>query len=194
MSDDELLILAQDDSALTDAAKQALAGEIAARRLTPLPEKPPVAPEPEPSPDSPYAQDRELVDICTVWSLPDALQVQALLDRAGIPFFMGTEKATRVAEVTSNFSEGVSVQIMRVALSWIRQAMQDYAPRDEPPQYQQPEWQNVTVTCPKCGSTEVIFERLMPETEPSTEGSTSKYEWECDSCGHHWEDEGVIGG
>src|SRR4029077_3684802 len=97
MSDDELLILAQDDSALTDTAKQALAGEISARRLTPLPEKPPVAPEPEPSPDSPYAEDRELVDICTVWSLPDALQLQALLDRAGIPFFMGAEKASGVA-------------------------------------------------------------------------------------------------
>jgi hypothetical protein len=34
------------------------------------------------------------VEICTVWSLSDALQLQTLLDRAGIPFFMGPEKAT----------------------------------------------------------------------------------------------------
>jgi hypothetical protein len=39
------------------------------------------------------------VEICTVWSLSDGLQLQTLLDRAGIPFFMGPEKATGVEAV-----------------------------------------------------------------------------------------------
>ncbi len=49
----------------------------------------------------PYAEDRELFEICAVWSLRDALQVQSMLDVAGIPFFMGEEKATGVDSVTS---------------------------------------------------------------------------------------------
>jgi len=54
----------------------------------------PAIPDPSPPLDSSGDEDPELVEICTVWSLADALQLQTLLDRAGIPFFMGPEKAT----------------------------------------------------------------------------------------------------
>src|SRR5208282_6280094 len=50
-------------------------------------------------PDSPYDEDRKLVELCTVWSVRDALQVQTILDEAGIPFFMGPEKAAGVDKV-----------------------------------------------------------------------------------------------
>jgi hypothetical protein len=163
-----------------------------ARGLQVAPEQPPVAPEPEPSPDSPYAEDRELVEICVVWSLPDALRLQTLLDRAGIPFFKGAEKATGVDSVTSNFADGVSVRVMRVRIPWALQAMRDHEPANEPPQAQGEKWREIPVRCPKCHSTDVVFERLIPEPQTSTEGSTSKYEWTRDSCGHHWEDEGVV--
>ena len=93
MSDNEPLVLARQSSALTDTAQQALAHEVSQRGLKLQPEKPSAPPNPEPQTDSPYAEDRELIEICTVWSLPDALQLQTLLDRAGIPFFMGPEKA-----------------------------------------------------------------------------------------------------
>lgn len=59
-----------------------------------------------------YEEDRKLVELCRVWSVRDALQVQRILDVAGIPFFMGPERATGVDEVTSDFAKGVSVQIM----------------------------------------------------------------------------------
>jgi hypothetical protein len=42
-------------------------------------------------PDS-YQDDRKLVELCTVWSVRDALKIQAILDERGIPFFMDQRK------------------------------------------------------------------------------------------------------
>ena len=195
MSDSELLVLAGHISDLTDVAQQALAHEISQRRLKLQPEEPPEPPEPpnpEPPSDSSYAEDRELVEICTVWSLSDALRLQTLLDRAGIPFFMGPEKATRVDAVTSNFVNGVSVQIMRVGLPWTHHILKNYTPANEPGPKQEEELSELPVRCPKCHSTEVVFERLTTEPTTATDNYSPKFEWTCDSCGHHWEDEGIV--
>jgi DNA-directed RNA polymerase subunit M/transcription elongation factor TFIIS len=190
MSDDELLALARQNSELTDVAQQTLAPEISRRGLKLQPEELPAPPNPAPQPDSSYDEDRELVEICTVWSLSDALQVQTLLDRAGIPFFMGPEKATGVDAVTSSFVNGVSVQIMKVGLPWTHQVLSNYTPANEPGPKQGEELRDLPVCCPKCHSTEIIFERLL--SEPTTaKDNSQKYEWTCDSCGHQWEDDGV---
>lgn len=192
MSDGELLLIARDQSALTNVAQQILAGELSVRglKVTPPEVKLPPTP-PEPQPDSPYAEERELVEIGQVWSLSDALQLQWLLDRAGIPFFMGTEKTTGVDAITSNFGEGVSVTVMRVGVPWARQAMADYQPADEPLPEKEAEEKDIPVACPKCRSTDVIFERLAPDSQAVKEGPDPKFEWTCDSCGYQWEDEGV---
>jgi hypothetical protein len=124
--------------------------------------------------------------------LSDALQLQSLLDNAGIPFFMGKEKATGVDKVTSNFAEGVSVKIMNVGVPWARQAMQYYTPLNEPPLESPEEPGEVAVRCPKCHSTEVVFEELVPDPATAAESSPLKYKWICDSCGHEWEDDGVV--
>ena len=192
MSDNELLALAQHNSELTEAAQQILAHEISARRLTVQREEPPSPPPGEPPPDSSstYTEERKLVEICTVWSLSDALQLQTLLDRAGIPFFMGPEKATGVDAVTSNFVNGVSVKIMQIGVPWAHQAMLNYTPANEPAPKQE-EDSDPSVCCPRCHSTEVVFERLIAEPTSETDDSSSKFEWICDSCGHQWEDEGI---
>jgi hypothetical protein len=101
-----------------------------------------------------------LVDIRTVWSLGDALKLQGLLDTAGIPFYMEPEKATGVDAVTSNFANGLRVQIMQVGLPWARQALLQYFPTDEPPEEKADESDNLAIHCPKCHSTEVVFEDL----------------------------------
>src|SRR5580765_6982407 len=112
MSDGELLSLARDPAALTEAAQQVLKAEFSVRRLELPPlEAPAPPPQPEPDPDSPYAEDRELVELNKVWSLSDALQLQWLLDRAGIPFYIGPDKATGVDAGPLNFGEGLSVQV-----------------------------------------------------------------------------------
>jgi hypothetical protein len=212
MSDAELLILAGQSSELTEVAQQALASEISHRRLKVQPEipsTPPPAPpravfkgwdsqstKAEPTPDSsdapdPYSEERKLVELCTVWSLSDALQVQTLLDRAGIPFFMGPEKATGVDTVTSNFANGVSVKIMQIGMPWAAQAMQNYTPANEPaPKYHE-ELHELPVRCPKCNSAEVIFEGLTTEPAPAAQNSSPKYKWICDACGCQWEDDGL---
>ena len=225
MKDDELLVLLRQSGELTDLARQALESEIYQRRLKPEPEEipPPIPEPPESSPtdssdndssdaDSsgepdPYAEDRELVSLRTVWSFRDALQVQALLDRAGIPFFMGPEKATAVAEVTSNFADGVSVQIMRIGIPWASEPMSHYFPEDEPPEVAEEEPKEIPVRCPKCQSEEVIFNGLaaeltddeFPSSSADTESPSSssaadspkKFDWTCDSCGYEWTDDGV---
>jgi DNA-directed RNA polymerase subunit M/transcription elongation factor TFIIS len=192
MSDGELLQIARDPTALTKAAQQTLASELSTRGLKPPPpESGGAPPPPEPEPDSPYAHDRELVELCKVWSLSDALQLQWLLDRAGIPFYIGPANSTGVDAVPLNFGEGVSVQVMRVGLPWAWQAMQDYKPANEPPPDIEEERAKIAVTCPKCRSEEVIFEQLLWVPPDATDKSKAKFAWTCDSCGYEWEDEGV---
>jgi DNA-directed RNA polymerase subunit M/transcription elongation factor TFIIS len=219
MKDPELLVLLRDIDGLTDLARQALEAEVHQRRLKPEPEEA-AAPIPEfsrsssgPSstdesdePDS-YEEERKLVELCTVWSLRDALQLQTLLDRPGIPFFMGPEKATGVADVTSNFTKGLSVQIMQVGIPWVQEPMSHYEPKDEPPDVAQQEIKEDPIRCPKCQSEEVIFNGLVTEapddefpsaaaesestSSPSAADPPQKFDWTCDSCGYEWKDDGV---
>lgn len=214
MKDAELLVLLRDSGGLTDLARQALETEINHRhlQLEPEPEEPLPLPEPSDSSDSSsedssFAEQRELVEQCTVWSLRDALALQTLLDRAGVPFFMGPEKATGVAEVTSSFTDGVLVQIMRVGIPLARQAMSEYFPKDEPPDVVESYSEEIPVRCPKCQSTEVVFNGLVtdpplndesefPPATANPEPSSSadppqKFDWTCDSCGYEWKDDGV---
>jgi DNA-directed RNA polymerase subunit M/transcription elongation factor TFIIS len=198
LSDDELVDLGRQTSELTDVAQQALAQEIANRRLKIQPEEPAAQRSPVSLPDSdedaesPYTEDRELVLICTVWSLADALKLQRLLDTAGIPFYLGPEKATGVDAATSNFANGLSVQIMQVGVPWARQVLQQYFPADEPPEEKADESDNLAIHCPKCHSTQVVFEDLDRGPENSEGKPSSKFKWNCDSCSHEWEDDGLV--
>lgn len=217
MSDDELLVLIPQSSELTPFAQEALANEMRSRGLKPeLEDEKPAAPSPvKPRPafferesakfgdaasdDSPeldsdedeYDEDRKLVDLCTVWSQRDALQLQSVLDEAGIPFFMGPEKAADADKVTSNFSNGISVQIMQVGMPWATQAMQHYEPEDDPTPKENPELDELVVRCPKCHSDEVVFEGGTSTLVVATDDSSQKYQWTCDSCGYQWEDDGI---
>src|SRR6266700_7007501 len=106
MTDGELIAIARDRSQLTEIAQESLAQELSQRKLKVEPEEQPTGLEstrrtamaasarkagdsanaPDLDAADPYAEDRELFEICTVWSLRDALQVQSMLDVAGIPF------------------------------------------------------------------------------------------------------------
>jgi DNA-directed RNA polymerase subunit M/transcription elongation factor TFIIS len=193
MRDGELVALARQNYELTDVAQQTLAGEMSRRGLNVLAEERADSARPLRPLDPSYDEDVELVTICDVWSLRDALQVQTLLDRTGIPFFMGPEKATGVDTVTTAFSDGVSVQVMRIGLPWTRQALQNYAPADEPKPKPEEGLDEYPVRCPGCHSTEVIFEGLAAEPSPVAD-KPSQYEWTCDSCGHQWKDDGIAKG
>jgi len=190
MSDGELLNLARQSSNLTEEARQVLADQLSVRGLKLPPEQLPASILREPDPNSPYAEDRELVEVSRVWSFSDAFEVQRLLDIAGIPFAMGTEGATRVESVTSTFSEGVPVGVMRIGFPWACEVLRNYQPADEPKEAQ--EWKEIPLPCPRCRSTDVVFERLTPEPRKRTDTKSAKFEWTCESCGHHWMDDGVV--
>jgi DNA-directed RNA polymerase subunit M/transcription elongation factor TFIIS len=197
MSDGELLALARQSSELTDVAQQALAGEIARRGLKVEAAKPAEPVRPEPEPDSPYAEELKLVEVTRVWSLADAAQLQDLLDRAGIPVYMGKEKAALAERVTSSFAEGVSVKVPQIGVPWARQAMENYSPANEPVKNDAQD--EVEVRCPKCGSTEIFFGVVESEQADETEDDEfedseaedvpEKYEWVCDACGNRWEED-----
>jgi len=188
MSDGELLDIAGKILELTDIARTILAQELKQRGLEmPREETPP--PFAKPDPDDPYAEDRELITLCWVWSMADAKQLADLLSGPDIPFFMGAENATRPEAVTSNFVDGVEVKIMRIALPWARVVLQHYEPENEPDSTKtEEEFENVAVRCPKCGSEDVVFGDLT--TEP--EENRSKFDWTCDSCGQQWQDDGAV--
>jgi hypothetical protein len=193
LTDDELIDLARKRSELTAVAQQCLSDEISTRRLKVEPveaEEAPAALAPE-RPDSPYAEERSLVTLCTVWSVRDALQIQTLLNRAGIPFCFGEERATRVDGVAANFAEGVGVSIMNVGLPFARDLLRDYFPKDVPASENSGELPDVFIRCPQCNSEEVVFEHLQGEDPTTHQKIVQKYQWKCDSCGYEWEDDGV---
>lgn len=194
LTNEELIELAGEKENLTEEAQQALLMEISSRKLSVPPPQSKVTMHPAPPPtsaDDPYADDRELVQIRTVWSKADAQRLQYVLDIAGIPFCMGKEMATSVEEVTSNFVEGVPVSVMRIGWPSARQAMQNYFPKDERPEPDYADAGDVGIHCPRCRSKEVIFEHLV-KTQDDAKGRTAlKYRWTCADCGNQWEDDGV---
>jgi hypothetical protein len=200
LTDDELIAIARHKEELTEVALQALATEISHRKLEIPPEEPAEeqkAPTfPEPDPDSPYEAERELVEIEVAHSLRDALQLQQLLDDAGIPFFMGSEKAPRVAGVKSNFANGVSVKIMRIGLPYASGARRAFQPEDDPARNTREHESEIIkpdpVFCPKCHSDEIVLDEAEPD--PAKPESAAKFEWSCEACGHHWEDDGILAG
>ena len=194
MANGELLALARKQSELTDVAHDALANEMRFRKLKLEAEEPAVRAKPSRELDPAYEEDRQLVQICTVWSLADALQVQQLLDRAGIPFVMGKEMATDASAVTSNFAEGVAVGIMQIGAPWARQALQYYEPLNEPKEERVEELGEIPVYCPKCRSSEVVFDQLIGERPKTAKDSPQLFEWACDACGYRWKDDGVLRG
>lgn len=193
MSDGELLKLARDKCELTEGAQQTLALEMSKRQLKAEPHELPPPPPPD-DPESPFAEDRELVEFTTVWCVEDALRVQYALDVVGIPFFMGEERATGVDRVTSHFADGVVVRVMRVGYYWACAALQGYEPSYVPESEkenckQESEAPNVRVCCPRCKSQEVILEDTFYD-KPAAEVA-SQFEWTCVACGNKWRDDGI---
>jgi hypothetical protein len=194
MTDGELLDLAGQKFSLTRTAQQILQQELSSPRLQIGEVLPPesAAPQDNLEDDDPYAEERRLVEIRTVYSSRDALQLQRILDVAGIPFYIGPEKATGVADVTSDFTKGLPVRIMSVGWPYAYGPLQSYLPKDEPPEEKIEIPTNSAMRCPRCRSTEVIFKRLVRQPlSPGNDTPPPKFEWTCTDCGKEWQDDGV---
>jgi len=61
---------------------------------------------------------------------------------------------------------------------------------EEQPQETAEEETSYTPHCPRCHSTEIVFQSL--DLDPLTKSAfDSKYNWSCDACGYHWKDDGI---
>ncbi len=195
MADGELLALARKQSELTDVAHDALANEMWFRKLKLEAEEPAVHAKPSRELDPAYEEDRQLVQICTVWSLADALQVQQLLDRAGIPFFMGKEMATDVERGDLQFRGGGcrGNHADRSALGAAGAAVLRAAERTEGGA-SRGSLARFRCTARSADSSEVVFDHLIGERPKTAKDSPQLFEWACDACGYRWKDDGVLRG
>jgi Putative prokaryotic signal transducing protein len=103
MSDGELLKLASQSWALSDAACDALEDEIDKRRLE--------IPEPEALPAIEIAERRNLVLLRRFRDVPEALLAKGKLDSAGVECFLADDNMVRMDWFISNLLGGVKLLV-----------------------------------------------------------------------------------
>src|SRR5438309_222909 len=103
MSDGELLRLASQSWALSDAACDALEDEIDKRRLE--------IPEPEALPAIEIAERRNLVLLRRFRDVPEALLAKGKLDSAGVECFLADDNMVRMDWFISNLLGGVKLLV-----------------------------------------------------------------------------------
>jgi DNA-directed RNA polymerase subunit M/transcription elongation factor TFIIS len=213
MSDDELTVVADEGYQLTDLAKQALEAEIGVRGLDLKLASAPPEPEesdnfrnvsadddgddPDDDDDSEEFQfDPEALDLVPlrrVWDAAEARLVKGVLDGAVIPSFLGDDNLENVDDYKGSFERGVDLKVRAVDQQWALHALANNLPKplgEDEAEGQSVEQTEFAVKCPKCRSTEVVFEGRDGE-QSGNAAFDAKYKWSCDSCGHEWEDDGV---
>ena|SRR5579864_7618789 len=211
MSEEELEAVANDGYELTDIAKQALTAEISRRHLQVVVRFAPPPEEPEPQ----DAGDKEFnpadLDLAQAWSVEnkdEAEWVKTTLKDAGIPCYFGPDLVEDVSRLDFAQSAFVGVQVLDTDLERTRYALRGF---DEHFGKHEEELADLTVHCPKCHSTEVVFwgrgsvpseeSEATPDSDDTEESENaeqlettapgSKFDWSCDACGYKWEDDGV---
>jgi DNA-directed RNA polymerase subunit M/transcription elongation factor TFIIS len=188
MSDDELEAVANDGWELTDVAQQTLQSEISSRGLkiqlkaAPPPSQPP---EPSEAADDFDPADLDLVVAQRAWDLSAARQTKDTLDAAGIPSYLGPDNLVSVGQLTLDSAGGVDIKVRDVDHQHALQALAKSAPSGT--QAEEPDY---VARCPKCHSSEIVFQSLDAEPGPGTP-SGSKFNWSCDACGYTWKDDGI---
>ena len=204
MSEGELEKLANEAYELTDMARDVLRGEISRRglrfQLLDQPAQPEIA-QPEQLAQDFDPADLELIGFGRVYDLADARQTKSILDQAGIPSYFGSDNLENVEQLGPSFvaaeaeaqERGYKVGIQLKIRSQDQQnAFRAFAnaPQDPDPQDSPVDEPNYRAICPRCNSSEIVFEGLEEDgsRDPEVE---SQWNWSCDACGHRWKDDGV---
>ena len=185
MSDGELLEIALQPWALSDAAWEALDDELDRRDLE--------LPEPEPTPQMVPPQKRSLIVLRKFRDLPEALLAKGSLDSAGIEAFLGDDNTVRVDWLWSNLLGGIKLLVdsenAEAANEILSQPIPENFDIEDVEDYQQPR-------CPRCQSLDVSFEELY---KPIAYGSlflglplpVHRKGWICHSCRYTWQEDEV---
>ena len=199
MADEELEAIAKEAYDLTDIARQVLSAEIARRHLTiQLRQTPPAEsgssvedelPQPDESgsisgyPDGFDPEDWGLVSFSRVDNIEQGRKLKKCFDDAGIPAYFGPDVVDNLRLLPSSLKGPLEVKVREVDLGRARVVMNNCTP--EPADESEDESADYSARCPKCHSTEIVFQEL-DET-----GTGSKFNWGCDACGYQWQDDGI---
>ena len=180
MSDGELLRLAQNPEALTDAARDVLEDELDRRDLDYLEDEPP-KPRDE-------LELRDLITIRQFRDLPEALLAKGSLESAGIECFLADENLVRLDWFISNFIGGIKLRVRPNDAENARKIL------DEPileglyvhgvGLYEQPR-------CPRCQSLDVSYQELDKPVSAFLRVPIplQREGWRCRSCDAQWDED-----
>ena len=188
MTEQELSRVAADAFDLVPFAREVLQAVIAERGLK---IQLATAPTPPPVPERPHNQDDQedpyrLVCVRTVRSESEARQLKTLLDANFIASCLGPENIVDLEDFKASFDNGVEVKVHSQNSRRAFDVLALLAPEEEEGPDEGKEY---AVLCPKCHSQEVFLR----DDGPVAEGAAAevKFKWQCDACGHQWEDEGI---
>jgi len=184
MGDGELEALADEAYTLTDIARQTLLAELSSRGMH-------VALRDAPAPRNSFNMpDLNLVVYRRVADLAEARWLKNILENAGVASCLGPDNLYNLDEFRSSFTGGVDLKILERDLQTAAAATRGLYPPDPAD-----ELDDIAcdARCPKCHSSEIVFEGR--EAEPGADPDLdSKFNWSCDVCGHHWQDDGIAQG
>ena len=192
MTEEELCRVAADAFDLVPFAKEALQAVIAERGL-----KIELAAAPAPPPAlelSHYEDDQKvpyrLVCVRTVRSESEARQLKALLDANYFASCLGPENIVDLKDFKGSFDGGVELKVHAFNSRRAFDALRLLAPEEEGPDAEPDDAiRSTAVLCPKCHCQEVFLREDGPEAAAAD--AEGKFKWQCDACGHQWENEGI---
>ena len=182
MSDGELLQLAREPWALSDAAWDALEDELERRHLDP--------PEPDTPPQISSLEKRNLIMLRRFRDIPEALLAKGKLEAMGVDCVLADDNMVRMDWFLSNLLGGVKLLVdaedFTQASNLLNEPMPEELHVEGVGSYIQPR-------CPKCGSLDVVFGALDKKLSYTTAWlgvpvPFSSDDWQCQDCGHHWDD------
>jgi hypothetical protein len=195
MTDDELEAVADDGYELTETAQQILQSEIRQRRLDIRLKDKPVTetyPEVDPLPVNPSAEDFDPSDLGLtifrrVWDRTEATEVKRILNDSGVPCYLGTDNLEDVSTFNIDFDKGVELKVRYIDQP---RAIQAIIHSENSGTESEPDLAEAFVRCPKCHSTEIVFESRDSQSGVDPD-FYAKFHWSCDACGHKWMDDGM---
>ena len=176
MSEVELQALAEKLSDLTEFAQQALREEFSKRGLE---MKAQAAARHEFLPD-----EDDLVDCYRAHDSTAARLVMKFLDSSGIPSCLFAAFGENLQRMYPVHDTGGMIKVLKRDAERAHELVALYFPQDQGGN------EDFAVRCPRCNSSDVIFESLHPGTSDRAI-SSAKFNWTCGNCGNQWKDDGI---
>jgi len=182
MSDGELLKLALEPWALSDPAWEALEDECARRDLD--------LPEPEAPPQISALEKRNLVMLRRFRDIPEALLAKGKLEAMGLDCVLADDNMVRMDWFLSNLLGGVKLLVEAEDFTRASDLLNEPAPEEL---FVEGVGRYVQQRCPKCDSMDVAFAELNKGVSYTSAWlglpiPLARDDWQCHTCGHHWED------